>query len=173
MFVYNYFGKFGVEFSNNRSYTHKEIITLVKKNESAFIQLTNSMQSGIDTSFYAEHRGKENRYQLYYLDKDSIGDVFSIGEDLENKIFKVADSLDISQISKFTNENFYRIHLINNRDVDIQLFFLRCNERQFSAIGDKLFSLHPVIKNELELDRNPDSFFYKVNDRILIYFRNK
>lgn len=172
LFVYMLFGKFGNDrYPNYKSISKKEIVDLVKNDEPVLKQLIDSIEKEIDTAFYAEYRGKENRYQLYYLYNDTVGNFFSIDENIEKNVFAPAKSLEITDIWKFNSENFYRIQLIRNDQMTVQLLFLKSGQQEFFIKSGSDLSQYPIVKDESKLEEFSNSFLYQVDRNLLIRFK--
>lgn len=95
---------------------------------------TDSLKKYIDTSFYAEYRGKSDQFEFLYLIESGFGNSFLINDYVRLNIFETAKQLQIRRVWKYENENFFRFEIFSDEKINETLFVLESPDVGFRSL---------------------------------------
>lgn len=152
--------------SDNNSF-----ISFAKDNKNEFTEIANLFDQYIDTSFYAEYRLKLDRFEVFYMRNDTIGDIKNLSSSDENKCFSKAKFLGVRKVWMFNGNNFYLILMNKNIEKKFYLLLLKKSENEFHFDSTSNFLNYPIVKNKVEADQFRTSFLHPINKEIIVFVK--
>lgn len=164
--------------SNNRYEkpdTQSDLVSFFKANEASFLNVDETFaRAGLsDSNFYAEHRLREDEFHFFRLEGSELDTPFQLEPTKYDSFKKSVSALNIKNIWKYPDENFYTLAIRGMEKFDSKKLFvlvLKRNQHQFLPPSNSSINVQDTTSSPQKF--GSDKSILVINSRLWIKLKD-